>query len=188
MTLLAYLSYLLVYVEISNSRYIIVLRSYALQELGFDYLRDNLSRNKEQLVMRWYILRLFTSLRKIVLSIFLLFLIVTSLFHRPRPFHFAIVDEVDSVLIDEGRNPLLISGEVWSVSPSWTWFLQWRLGFFTCVMWHNSTSSSCHFSRIIEMQLGIQLLLKSQNFLWRVLWVFYYCQKLHVTTVHSSQY
>ncbi|PWZ37080.1 Protein translocase subunit SECA2, chloroplastic [Zea mays] len=51
-------------------------------ELGFDYLRDNLSRNKEQLVMRW-----------------------------PRPFHFAIVDEVDSVLIDEGRNPLLISGE-----------------------------------------------------------------------------
>ncbi|OEL24494.1 Protein translocase subunit SECA2, chloroplastic [Dichanthelium oligosanthes] len=53
-----------------------------IQELGFDYLRDNLSRNKEQLVMRW-----------------------------PRPFHFAIVDEVDSVLIDEGRNPLLISGE-----------------------------------------------------------------------------
>nr|CAB3491172.1 unnamed protein product [Digitaria exilis] len=51
-------------------------------ELGFDYLRDNLSRNKEQLVMRW-----------------------------PRPFHFAVVDEVDSVLIDEGRNPLLISGE-----------------------------------------------------------------------------
>lgn len=32
--------------------------------------------------------------------------------HRPKPFHFAIVDEVDSVLIDEGRNPLLISGEV----------------------------------------------------------------------------
>ncbi|KAJ4819063.1 Protein translocase subunit SecA [Rhynchospora pubera] len=51
-------------------------------ELGFDYLRDNLSRSKDELVMRW-----------------------------PRPFHFAIVDEVDSVLIDEGRNPLLISGE-----------------------------------------------------------------------------
>ncbi|KAJ7959174.1 Protein translocase subunit SecA [Quillaja saponaria] len=51
-------------------------------ELGFDYLRDNLAGNSEQLVMRW-----------------------------PRPFHFAIVDEVDSVLIDEGRNPLLISGE-----------------------------------------------------------------------------
>ncbi|XP_031391634.1 protein translocase subunit SECA2, chloroplastic [Punica granatum] len=51
-------------------------------ELGFDYLRDNLARNSGQLVMRW-----------------------------PKPFHFAIVDEVDSVLIDEGRNPLLISGE-----------------------------------------------------------------------------
>ncbi|AAD41417.1 Similar to gb/X82404 chloroplast SecA protein from Pisum sativum [Arabidopsis thaliana] len=51
-------------------------------ELGFDYLRDNLTSNREQLVMRW-----------------------------PKPFHFAIVDEVDSVLIDEGRNPLLISGE-----------------------------------------------------------------------------
>ncbi|KAH7680771.1 Protein translocase subunit SecA protein [Dioscorea alata] len=51
-------------------------------ELGFDYLRDNLCGNKGQLVMRW-----------------------------PKPFHFAIVDEVDSVLIDEGRNPLLISGE-----------------------------------------------------------------------------
>lgn len=35
-----------------------------------------------------------------------------NLFVRPRPFHFAIVDEVDSVLIDEGRSPLLISSEV----------------------------------------------------------------------------
>ncbi|CAI9112735.1 OLC1v1013222C1 [Oldenlandia corymbosa var. corymbosa] len=51
-------------------------------ELGFDYLRDNLASSNDQLVMRW-----------------------------PKPFHFAIVDEVDSVLIDEGRNPLLISGE-----------------------------------------------------------------------------
>ncbi|WCJ44420.1 Protein translocase subunit SecA [Euphorbia peplus] len=51
-------------------------------ELGFDYLRDNLAGDSENLVMRW-----------------------------PKPFHFAIVDEVDSVLIDEGRNPLLISGE-----------------------------------------------------------------------------
>ncbi|KAL8167585.1 hypothetical protein V2J09_009084 [Rumex salicifolius] len=51
-------------------------------ELGFDYLRDNLASESGQLVMRW-----------------------------PKPFHFAIIDEVDSVLIDEGRNPLLISGE-----------------------------------------------------------------------------
>ncbi|KAL4587226.1 hypothetical protein LXL04_000093 [Taraxacum kok-saghyz] len=53
-----------------------------IQELGFDYLRENLAGSSGQLVMRW-----------------------------PKPFHFAIVDEVDSVLIDEGRNPLLISGE-----------------------------------------------------------------------------
>lgn len=39
----------------------------------------------------------------------------STLFIRPKPFHFAIVDEVDSVLIDEGRNPLLISGEVYFV-------------------------------------------------------------------------
>ncbi|KAL3641737.1 Protein translocase subunit SA2, chloroplastic [Castilleja foliolosa] len=51
-------------------------------ELGFDYLRDNLCRSREKLVMRW-----------------------------PKPFHFAIVDEVDSVLIDEGRNPLVISDQ-----------------------------------------------------------------------------
>ncbi|XP_030501630.2 protein translocase subunit SECA2, chloroplastic isoform X2 [Cannabis sativa] len=51
-------------------------------ELGFDYLRDNLAASIEKVVMRW-----------------------------PKPFHFAIVDEVDSVLIDDGRNPLLISGE-----------------------------------------------------------------------------
>lgn len=51
-------------------------------ELGFDYLRDNLAGTSGELVMRW-----------------------------PKPFHFAIVDEVDSVLIDEGRNPLLISGQ-----------------------------------------------------------------------------
>ena len=49
------------------------------QEVGFDYLRDNMATDANDLVME-------------------------------RPFHFAIVDEVDSVLIDEGRNPLLITG------------------------------------------------------------------------------
>ncbi|GMN45531.1 hypothetical protein TIFTF001_014730 [Ficus carica] len=57
-----------------------------IQELGFDYLLDNLAGNNGQLVMKW-----------------------------PKPFHFAIVDEVDSVLIDNGRNPLLISGEHYNV-------------------------------------------------------------------------
>ncbi len=48
-------------------------------ELGFDYLRDNMVIYKEQLVQR--------------------------------DLHYAIVDEVDSVLIDEARTPLIISGE-----------------------------------------------------------------------------
>lgn len=39
-------------------------------------------------------------------------LYVVMLKNRPKPFCYAIVDEVDSVLIDDGRNPLLISGEV----------------------------------------------------------------------------
>ena len=48
-------------------------------ELGFDYLRDNMVIYKEQLVLR--------------------------------KLHFAIIDEVDSVLIDEARTPLIISGQ-----------------------------------------------------------------------------
>ena len=46
-------------------------------ELGFDYLRDNMVIYKEQLVLRGL--------------------------------HYAIIDEVDSVLIDEARTPLIIS-------------------------------------------------------------------------------
>ena len=48
-------------------------------EFGFDYLRDNLKKNKESMIQR-------------------------DLF-------FAIVDEVDSILIDEARTPLIISGK-----------------------------------------------------------------------------
>ncbi|MAZ35303.1 MAG: preprotein translocase subunit SecA, partial [Thalassospira sp.] len=47
-------------------------------ELGFDYLRDNMKFRLEDMVQR--------------------------------PFNFAIVDEVDSILIDEARTPLIISG------------------------------------------------------------------------------
>jgi preprotein translocase subunit SecA len=49
-------------------------------EYGFDYLRDNMSRNPDELVQR--------------------------------KLHFAMVDEVDSVLIDDARTPLIISGPV----------------------------------------------------------------------------
>ncbi|MFO3720204.1 preprotein translocase subunit SecA [Staphylococcus felis] len=48
-------------------------------ELGFDYLRDNMVNFKEDRVMK--------------------------------PLNFAIIDEVDSILIDEARTPLIISGE-----------------------------------------------------------------------------
>ena len=47
-------------------------------EIGFDYLRDNMVVRKEDRVQR--------------------------------PLNFAIIDEVDSVLIDEARTPLIISG------------------------------------------------------------------------------
>lgn len=48
-------------------------------ELGFDYLRDNMVLYKEDKVQR--------------------------------PLHFAVIDEVDSILIDEARTPLIISGQ-----------------------------------------------------------------------------
>ena len=48
-------------------------------ELGFDYLRDNMVNRQENLVQRGHA--------------------------------FAIVDEVDSILIDEARTPLIISGQ-----------------------------------------------------------------------------
>ena len=49
-------------------------------EFGFDYLRDNMSRDPEELVQRKH--------------------------------HYAMIDEVDSVLIDEARTPLIISGPI----------------------------------------------------------------------------
>jgi len=49
-------------------------------ELGFDYLRDNMARTRQAQVQRGY--------------------------------NYAIVDEVDSILIDEARTPLIISGKV----------------------------------------------------------------------------
>jgi len=49
-------------------------------ELGFDYLRDNMSTSMQGVVQR--------------------------------PFNFCVIDEVDSILIDEARTPLIISGQV----------------------------------------------------------------------------
>ena len=57
-------------------------------EMGFDYLRDNLKSRIEQMVQR--------------------------------PLSFAIVDEVDSILIDEARTPLIISGRGQESSEQYT--------------------------------------------------------------------
>ena len=59
-------------------------------EFGFDYLRDNMVREVEQL--------------------------------RQRPLHYAIVDEVDSILIDEARTPLIISAPAMNSGSSYGTF------------------------------------------------------------------
>ena len=59
-------------------------------EFGFDYLRDNMTMNPEQMVQRGHA--------------------------------FAIVDEVDSILIDEARTPLIISGRVGETGKWYTEF------------------------------------------------------------------
>ena len=56
-------------------------------EFGFDYLRDNMAWDKNELVQRGH--------------------------------HFAIVDEVDSILIDEARTPLIISGPAQGDANRW---------------------------------------------------------------------
>ncbi|MGW3495514.1 preprotein translocase subunit SecA [Streptomyces sp. NPDC001020] len=56
-------------------------------EFGFDYLRDNMARSKDELVQRGH--------------------------------HFAVVDEADSILIDEARTPLIISGPAVEDSGNW---------------------------------------------------------------------
>src|SRR5690606_32229316 len=58
-------------------------------ELGFDYLRDNMVLYKEEMVQR--------------------------------PLNFAVIDEVDSILIDEARTPLIISG---SAKKSTQYYIQ----------------------------------------------------------------
>jgi len=59
-------------------------------ELGFDYLRDNMVRETDQL--------------------------------RQRDLHYAIVDEVDSILVDEARTPLIISAPATASGSSYSQF------------------------------------------------------------------
>ena len=64
-------------------------------ELGFDYLRDNMVIYKEQLVQRGL--------------------------------HFAIIDEVDSVLIDEARTPLIIPDRAVNLLSCMRRVIFWRV-------------------------------------------------------------
>ena len=59
-------------------------------ELGFDYLRDNMSMSRSEQVQRGH--------------------------------HYCIVDEIDSILIDEARTPLIISGQVADAAKLYTRF------------------------------------------------------------------
>ncbi len=61
-------------------------------EFGFDYLRDNMVMNKENMVQNGH--------------------------------HYAIVDEVDSILIDEARTPLIISGIAYGTTEIYKKFTQ----------------------------------------------------------------
>jgi hypothetical protein len=60
-------------------------------ELGFDYLRDNLALTREETVLR----------------------------ERPLEKAFCLVDEADSILIDEARTPLIISKQISAPQPKY---------------------------------------------------------------------
>jgi len=66
-------------------------------EFGFDYLRDNMAKSKEDLV-------------------------------QPETLNYAIIDEVDNVLIDEARTPLIISGPADQSGKDYARFAQYVRG------------------------------------------------------------
>lgn len=63
-------------------------------ELGFDFLRDNLVKTMGERSMSW------------------------------RPMHYAIVDEIDSILIDEARTPLIISEASEEATEKYAYYAQ----------------------------------------------------------------
>jgi len=71
-------------------------------ELGFDYLRDNLVKSMND--------------RSLV----------------RRPLHYAIVDEIDSILIDEARTPLIISEPNAEATEKYMYYAQISKGLIPC--------------------------------------------------------
>ena len=92
-------------------------------ELGFDYLRDNMVIYKEQLVQR--------------------------------DLHYAIIDEVDSVLIDEARTPLIISGQSGKSTDLYKMcdYLARRMKRGDCCEWKSVSSMPSWVQRSRKMEI-----------------------------------
>jgi preprotein translocase subunit SecA len=109
-------------------------------EFGFDYLRDNMVTELERAVQR-----------------------------RDTPHNYAIVDEVDSILIDEARTPLIISGPAEETEEIYRTFarivprLQRDVDYVVDIK-HRSVSLTDSGADAVEKALGIKNIYDPQNF------------------------
>ncbi len=109
-------------------------------EFGFDYLRDNMVTELDRAVQR-----------------------------RHTPHAFAIVDEVDSILIDEARTPLIISGPAEETEEIYRTFarivprLQPEVDYVVDVK-HKTVSLTDNGADIVEKSLGIKNIYDPQNY------------------------
>ena len=109
-------------------------------EFGFDYLRDNMVTDLDRAVQR-----------------------------RETPHAFAIVDEVDSILIDEARTPLIISGPAEETEDIYRTFsrivprLQPDVDFVIDIK-HKTVSLTDSGADIVEKALGIKNIYDPQNY------------------------
>jgi preprotein translocase subunit SecA len=109
-------------------------------EFGFDYLRDNMVTDLERVVQR-----------------------------RDHPHAFAIVDEVDSILIDEARTPLIISGPAEETEDIYRTFARivprlQRDQDFVIDIKHKTVSLTDSGADIVEQTLGIKNIYDPQNY------------------------
>ncbi|MEK7247510.1 MAG: preprotein translocase subunit SecA, partial [Chloroflexota bacterium] len=109
-------------------------------EFGFDYLRDNMVTEAERAVQRF-----------------------------DTPHNFAIVDEVDSILIDEARTPLIISGPAEETEEVYRTFARIVPRMdpdrdITVDLKHRSVSLTEEGTELVEQQLGIKNLYDPNNF------------------------
>src|SRR6059036_1804972 len=109
-------------------------------EFGFDYLRDNMVQDLSQAVQR-----------------------------EDTPHTYAIVDEVDSILIDEARTPLIISGPAEETEEVYRTFarivprLEQEIDYIVDIK-HKSVSLTDEGSSKVEKAIGIKNLYDPENF------------------------